>query len=158
MNDAPQLWKISLVAPEAAYEALEAVLSDFGSVSARTGAAEPYSDPGDDQPAEDWRIETICESEPDVSAVTLAIAGVAGRIGLQLSEVHFEKLPRIDWLAENRKGFPPVRAGRYFVRATFDATPPPPGQPGPHIGMPGPAFGSAATTRRAAAFWRSTAC
>ena len=74
MNDAPQLWKIHLVAPEAAYEALEAVLSDFGSVSAQTGAAEPYSDPGNDRPAEDWRIETICETEPDVSAVTLALA------------------------------------------------------------------------------------
>ncbi len=141
MNPSPQLWKIHLVAPEAAYEALEAVLSDFGSVSAQTGAAEPYSDPGNDRPAEDWRVEVICESEPDVSAVTLALAGVAGHLGLQLSEVHVEKLPQIDWLAENRKGFPPVRAGRFFVRATFDETSPPPGSLALTLDA-GPAFGS----------------
>jgi ribosomal protein L11 methyltransferase len=141
MSDLPQLWKIHLVAPEAAYEALEAVLSDFGSVSAQTGAAEPYSDPGDDRPAEDWRIEVICESEPDVSAVTVALAGAARHLGLPLGEVHIEKLPQIDWLAENRKGFPPVRAGRFFVRATFDETPPPPGSLALTLDA-GPAFGS----------------
>jgi ribosomal protein L11 methyltransferase len=141
MSDLPQLWKISLVAPEAAYEALEAALSDFGAVSAQTGAAAPHSDPGNDRPAGDWRIETICDSEPDMSAVTIALAGAAGRIGLQLADVHVEKLPLVDWLAENRKGFPPVRAGRFFVRATFDETPPPPGSLALRLDA-GPAFGS----------------
>jgi len=140
MSEPQQLWKISLVAPEAAYEALEAALSDFGAVSARTGAAEPHSDPGNDYPAADWRIETICDNEPDISAVTVALAGAAGRIGLQLSEVQVEKLPLVDWLAENRKGFPPVRAGRFFVRATFDETPPP-GSLALTLDA-GPAFGS----------------
>ncbi|HEY4133934.1 MAG TPA: 50S ribosomal protein L11 methyltransferase [Alphaproteobacteria bacterium] len=141
MTDPVQLWRIHLVAPESTYEALEAVLSDFGSVSAHTGAAEPDSAPGDDRPAEDWRIEAICESEPDISLVTLALANVAGRIGLQLPEVHIEKLPQVDWLAQNRKGFPPVHAGRFFVHATFDDTPPPPGSLALSIDA-GPAFGS----------------
>lgn len=139
---APQaLWKISLTAPDAAYEALEAALSGFGAVSAQTGAAEPHSDPGNDRPAEDWRIETICETEPDISAVTLALAHAAGPLGLALSEVHIEQLPAVDWLAENRKGFPPVRAGRFFVRSALDATAPPPGSHALTIDA-GPAFGS----------------
>ena len=141
MGEPQPLWKISLTAPDAAYEALEAALSVFGSVSAQTGAAEPDSDPGNDRPAEDWRIETICETEPDISAVTLALASAAGPLGLALSEVRIEKLPPVDWLAENRKGFPPVRAGRFFVRSAFDDTPPPPGSHALTIDA-GPAFGS----------------
>ncbi len=141
MTGPQQLWRISLTAPETAYEALEMALVGFGAVTAQTGAAEPDSDPGNDRPAEDWRIEAICEEEPDISAVTLALAAAANGIGFLLPEVHIEKLPPVDWLAENRKGFPPVRAGRFFVRSAFDDAAPPPGSLALTIDA-GPAFGS----------------
>jgi ribosomal protein L11 methyltransferase len=98
-------------------------------------------DPGDDRPGDVWRIESLSEAEPDISAVTLAVAEAAGRLGLDMPDIHLERVPAVDWLAQNRTLFPPVRAGRFFVKATFDETPPPPGSIALRLDA-GPAFGS----------------
>jgi ribosomal protein L11 methyltransferase len=141
--DIADLWCIRLVAPAAAVDDFTAVLGEFGSAVAYGVPAVDGSriDPGHDRPADIWRIETLCESEPDISTVTLAVAAAAGRLGLDMPDLHLEPVPPVDWLAQNRTQSKPVRAGRFFVKATFDDTPPPPGSLALQVNA-GPAFGS----------------
>lgn len=141
--DIAELWCIRLAAPAFALDDLEATLSRFGTAVAYGDPAADGTriDPGDDRPAEFWRIEALCESEPDLSAVTLAVAETVGRLGIGMPDIHLEQIPAIDWLAQNRTLFTPVRAGRFFIAATFDATPTPPGTIGLRLDA-GPAFGS----------------
>lgn len=141
--DIAPLWRIRLTVPADALDDLTAVLEEFGAAVAYGVPAVDGTriDPGDDRPAEIWRIETLSETEPDISAVTLAVAAAAGRLGLDMPDIHLEPLPVVDWLAQNRTLFKPVRAGRFFVKATFDETPPPPGSLALRVDA-GPAFGS----------------
>lgn len=52
-----------------------------------------------------WRIEALTAAEPDRNAVEVALG----------APFTVEPLPDVDWLAENRKSFQPVHAGRFFV-------------------------------------------
>lgn len=141
--DLVDLWRVWLTAPASAVDALQEVLGEFGTAVATGAPALDGSriDPGDDRPAEVWRIESLSETEPDISAVTVAVAEAAGRLGLDMPDIHLEHLPAVDWLAQNRALFTPVRAGRFFVQATFDETPAPPGSIALRLDA-GPAFGS----------------
>lgn len=141
--DIVDLWRVWLTAPASAVDALQEVLGDFGTAVATGAPALDGSriDPGDDRPPEFWRVESLSESEPDISAVTLAVAEAAGRLGLDMPDIHLEQVPAVDWLAQNRALFTPVRAGRFFVQATFDETPAPPGSIALRLDA-GPAFGS----------------
>ncbi len=72
-----------------------------------------------------WRIEALVAAAPPLDALTVALAGAAGAAGIVLPEVHVERVPETDWLALNRRQFPPIRAGRFFVHgAHFEGTPP----------------------------------
>lgn len=53
----------------------------------------------------------------------LAAAGAGGRL-IDIGEEH---LPERDWLAENRRAFPPVRVGRFFIHGSHWRGKPPPG-------------------------------
>src|SRR5438034_11599953 len=62
-----------------------------------------------------WRVEAyprapILDAELEVR-LALAAAGAGGRL-IQIAE---ERLPERDWLAENRRAFPPLYIGRFFV-------------------------------------------
>lgn len=142
-SDIVDMWRIRLVAPVAALDELETALGAFGAAVAYGNPAADGTriDPGYDRPGEIWRLETLCETEPDLSAVTLAVAEVAGHLRLDMPDIHLERVPPIDWLAQNRTQFKAVRAGRFFVKATFDETPPPPGSLALRVDA-GPAFGS----------------
>lgn len=137
------LWRVWLIVPTAAADALVEVLSGFGTAVAYGTPALDGSriDPGDDRPAEVWRIECLSETEPDISAVTMAVMDVIGHFDFMAPDIHLEQVPPIDWLAQNRSQFPPIRAGRFFIKATFDETPPPPGSMPLRLDA-GPAFGS----------------
>ena len=141
--DIAALWRVWLVAPNVAVDALVEALGEFGTAVAYGAPALDGTriDPGDDRPAEIWRIESLCDVEPDLSAVTMAVVEVAGRLAIAMPDVHLDLMPPIDWLAQNRTMFPPVRAGRFFVQATFDETRPPPGSIALRLDA-GPAFGS----------------
>ena len=65
-----------------------------------------------------WRVEAyprapILDAELEVR-LALAAAGAGGRL-VQIVE---ERLPERDWLAENRRAFPPLRIGRFFVHGS----------------------------------------
>ena len=65
-----------------------------------------------------WRVEAY-PRQPILDAaieirLALAAAGAAGKL-LHLAE---ERLPERDWLAENRRDFPPQHIGRFFIHGS----------------------------------------
>lgn len=65
-----------------------------------------------------WRVEAypptrLLDAELEVRLL-LAAAGAGGR----LIDTAEERLPERDWLRENRRAFPPVRIGRFFVHGS----------------------------------------
>src|ERR1700736_3494404 len=56
-------------------------------------------------------------------ALALATAGAGGR----LTGIVEERLPERDWLAENRRAFPPQRIGRFLIHGSHWREKPPPG-------------------------------
>jgi ribosomal protein L11 methyltransferase len=74
-----------------------------------------------------WRVEAyepVPVLRPEVQ-VRLALAAAAA--GGRLKAVSEEKMPERDWLAENRRAFPPLRIGRFFVHGSHWRGRPPPG-------------------------------
>jgi ribosomal protein L11 methyltransferase len=65
-----------------------------------------------------WRVEAYPRApvlDPQLE-VRLALAAVAS--GGRLIRIVEERLPERDWLAENRRAFPPLRIGRFFVHGS----------------------------------------
>ena len=65
-----------------------------------------------------WRVEAwpaapVLDAELEIRLALLA-AGAGGR----LIEIAEERLRERDWLAENRRAFPPLRIGRFFVHGS----------------------------------------
>jgi ribosomal protein L11 methyltransferase len=74
-----------------------------------------------------WQVEAypaapVLDAELEVRLALLA-AGSGGRL-IQIVE---ERLSERDWLAENRRAFPPLRIGRFFVHGSHWSRPAPPG-------------------------------
>jgi len=73
-----------------------------------------------------WRIEAYPKAstlDPDIEIrLALAAAGLGGKL-LHIAQ---ERLPERDWLAENRRDFPPQRIGRFFVYGSHWRGPVPP--------------------------------
>lgn len=74
-----------------------------------------------------WQVEAyprgpLLDAALEVRLALLA-AGADGRL-LRSGE---ERLPVRDWLAENRRAFPPLRIGRFFVHGSHWRERPPPG-------------------------------
>jgi ribosomal protein L11 methyltransferase len=80
-----------------------------------------------DEAAARWQVETYPKApllSPELEVrLRLAAAGAGGR----LISIVEERLPARDWLAENRRAFPPVRVGRFFVHGSHWRGTPPPG-------------------------------
>ena len=65
-----------------------------------------------------WQVEAYPQS-PVLDAaleVRLALAAIAS--GGRLVRISEERLPEQDWLAENRRAFPPLRIGGFFVHGS----------------------------------------
>jgi ribosomal protein L11 methyltransferase len=65
-----------------------------------------------------WRIEAY-PRQPVLNAETeIRLALTAAGDGGRLLNIVEERLPERDWLAENRRDFPPQRIGRFFVHGS----------------------------------------
>lgn len=74
-----------------------------------------------------WRVEAY-PAEPVLdAALQVRLALVAAAAGGRLVALAEERLPERDWLAENRRAFPPLRIGRFFVHGSHWQEAPPPG-------------------------------
>ncbi|MBI3451952.1 MAG: 50S ribosomal protein L11 methyltransferase [Rhodospirillales bacterium] len=99
-------------------------------------------------PGGPWRLEGLTMDEPDPAAIHAQLARAADDIGLPAPAAKIERLPEIDWVAENQRSFPPLRVGRFFVYGSHYKGAKPPGAAAIELDA-GIAFGSGehATTR-----------
>src|ERR1700719_5125818 len=77
-----------------------------------------------------WRVEAYPREAVLDSAAEIRLALAAAGAGGRLIRIAEERLPERDWLAENRRAFPPQRIGRFLIH-------------GSHWHGPVPAFASA---------------
>lgn len=71
-----------------------------------------------------WRVTGYREAPPDTAALDAALAVAAAGAGIAPPRPMLAELPETDWLAENRKSFPPVRVGRFYIHRTHHDRPP----------------------------------
>jgi ribosomal protein L11 methyltransferase len=71
-----------------------------------------------------WRVTGYCEEAPDLGAVDTALGVASAGAGIAPPRPMLAELPETDWLAENRKSFPPVRVGRFYIHRTHHDRPP----------------------------------
>ena len=130
------MWKIWLFADDAEAGAFEDALAPFGQSLTRFEEASSTA-PG----SRAWRITALTDQAPDRADISAALAEAAGRAGAAVPDILVEELEEVDWLALNRRQFPPLTVGRFFVHGRhFEGQAP---QDKIAIGLDaGPAFGS----------------
>lgn len=103
-----KLWRIRVSVPPAGLEAAQEVFDEAAiSISWFESAG-----------ATDWQMDALFATMPDRTA----IAGRLSRAGVEVSEMAVEPVPEVDWLAENRKSFPAITVGRFFLHCSDDTT------------------------------------
>jgi ribosomal protein L11 methyltransferase len=65
-----------------------------------------------------WRIEAYPRALLVDAALEIRLALAAAVSGGRLAHIVEERLPERDWLAENRRAFPPLRIGGFFVHGS----------------------------------------
>jgi ribosomal protein L11 methyltransferase len=111
------IWRIAFVADGATQVPFAQAIEDIvDSVSSMESA-----------PGGPWRVEGLRQGEPDRTDVAARLKRTAQEIGVPAPELVIERLPDIDWLAENRKSFPPLRVGRFYVYGSHIKDAPPQG-------------------------------
>lgn len=101
------LWRLLVKVPADATDVMMSALEPFGdSVATFEGGAGVTV------------VEVIGREWPDETAVSLAVALAAASAGLAAPEVSIDRLAPRDWLAANRRSFPPFAIGRYFIHGS----------------------------------------
>ena len=138
VNSNQPIWRIAFTCRQADAEILGAALDRLCATVSEFEIA----------PGGAWRIEGLCLSPPDPAelAARLTLAAAGAKIAAPRATI--ERLPNRDWLAENRRAFPPLQIGRYFVHGSHWKGRPPAGAIALRLDA-GMAFGSGehATTR-----------
>lgn len=62
-----------------------------------------------------WRIEAFFQSEPDRTALSLALALAAAAGGWPVPEMKLRAEPLADWVQATYRRFPPFRVGGFFI-------------------------------------------
>ena len=132
--DGVTLWKIELLTNETVSAALESVLGEEALSFSRFEEKRP------DVPLA-WRVRALVAAPPDTAALTAALAEMLGVAPAALPAITAEALPDEDWLALNRRQFPPISAGRFFIHGSHFEGTPPAGTIALRLNA-GPAFGS----------------
>jgi len=71
-----------------------------------------------------WRVTGYTEEAPEPAALDQALAVAAAGAGIASPLPTVAPLPETDWLAENRKSFPPVTVGRFYIHRSHHDRPP----------------------------------
>jgi ribosomal protein L11 methyltransferase len=74
-----------------------------------------------------WQVEAYPRAPVLDTALEIRLALLAAEAGGQLARIVEERLPQRDWLADNRRAFPPLRIGRFFLHGSHWAGPVPAG-------------------------------
>jgi ribosomal protein L11 methyltransferase len=106
------MWTISVVVPGEAAGLFQLALEPF-CVAVAAEIHGPH-----------WRVTGYCADVPDAGAFDTALGVAAAGVGIAQPRPMLAELPETDWLAENRKSFPPVRVGRFYIHRTHHDRPP----------------------------------
>ncbi len=108
-------YRMTLHCPESAVEAMLIALEEVS--EAQSAFEVEKGDP--------WRVEGFSEQKPDPLQLQARVALAAQACAISEPNVLIEDLGAVDWLAENRKDFPPIHAGRIFIHGSHitDAAP-----------------------------------
>src|SRR5687767_13725426 len=71
-----------------------------------------------------WRVTGYGEEPPAMAALETALAVAAAGAGIAPPCPMLAPLPETDWLAENRRSFPPVRIARFYIHRSHHDRPP----------------------------------
>ena len=126
------LWQITFSIPDQADMITEMIDAAF--------ACEGFSihRDADDDPLS---VMMITDHEPDESRLSAVLAEACEIAGQPSTTADISRLPARDWLAENRKSFPPLDIGRFWIYGAYVDQSPPEGKIGLKIEA-GQAFGS----------------
>ncbi len=107
------LWRVAVTVPEAMADSFAEAIGD-GAAAVSTFELEEGGD---------WLVETTWAAEPDGARLSARVAVLAGANGLAEPVLEISALPPLDWVSRSYEGFPPLRAGRYFVYGShFEGT------------------------------------
>jgi len=118
----PALWHIGarvegVEAASAIAEILDALTGGVSAFETREAGAAPA----------EWLVESYAPAPLFDAALGVRLdlaAAASGGVVLALTEEH---IPERDWLAENRRAFPPQRIGRFLIHGSHWREKPPPG-------------------------------
>lgn len=114
------LWRISLSVPEAFVEIFAEAVGEHAAAVSTFELEEGGA----------WLIEATARTEPDRPRLEARVAILAAAFGIEEPVVIIEDLPPVDWVSRSYQGFPPIRAGRYFVHGSHHEDGVPPGSVG----------------------------
>lgn len=110
-------WKVEVVVPAAAGEAITAALE------AHISAVSLFPAPGGGA----VRISGYAANEPDEGALRADVETAAHAAGIDTPALDIVWLPAIDWAAVNRERFAPLRVGGVWIRDSYHDEPAPVG-------------------------------
>ncbi|HYG87288.1 MAG TPA: 50S ribosomal protein L11 methyltransferase [Azospirillum sp.] len=114
---APTLWRIALAVPEIHAPAFAEAVGDHADAVSTFELEENVT----------WLVEATVYGQPDRPRLMARVAVLAEALGLPEPTLEIEEIPAIDWVSHSYQGFPPIRAGRYFVHGSHHEGGVPPG-------------------------------
>ncbi|CAO3422592.1 50S ribosomal protein L11 methyltransferase [Azospirillum doebereinerae] len=102
------LWRIALVVPEVHAPAFADAVGDHADAVSTFELEEGGN----------WLVEATDQSPPDEARLAARVAVLAEAVGIPEPKLIIERLPPIDWVSHSYQGFPPIRAGRFFVHGS----------------------------------------
>ena len=109
-------WRVELIVPGAAAEAVARAIEPFGDALSAFEIV----------PGGDWRLVLHAEVAPDRASLEAVIAIAELATGAMLLPPTIERETNVDWVSRLRETFPAIRVGRFHVHGSHL----PPGPPG----------------------------
>ena len=103
------VWTVTLEVPKAAGEVFAAAAAEFTETFRCFESAEGAA----------WRFELLAPERPDRAALETRLALAAAAAGIAQPVLAVERDPDKDWLAENRRQFPSLSVGRFFIYGAY---------------------------------------
>ena len=72
-----------------------------------------------------WHVSLLTADKPDATRISAAMAEAARLTDASADDLAITALPETDWLAENRKSFPPRAIGSFWIYGTHISDPVP---------------------------------